>query len=235
MATPNFASPKNASKYFVVLTNIEEKYKECEECLHRHYEWEYDLDELNECENECENPTFEIGCETRAPETHECDDLMLNIESEITSLEHGFTDDTKFHDRNYQRASLGALNVSKTFGDITVELKLTSILQSAYYEGATLDYMLEVYNGGEMIEPYDTCSLEDIVIDLFDLNYNEHDYSEMSKGLRTIQCRNAFNWIEEQVSLLGEQLEKIYERFSSHKLQCDGVFSNGEAVYSKAS
>ena len=94
-----------------------------------------------------------------------------------------------------------------------------------------------VYNGYEDIEiedsPHWECTVEDVLQDLFETKYSSHDYSDMNKGLRIIQSKNAEKFCEIAISKLSEQLEKIFETYSQHKLQCDGVFSNGEAIYSE--
>lgn len=194
MATPNFARPQNASKYFAVLTG--------------------------------EVEDFEV------------DDFIDNITEEIISSENGQEDTTEFNDRNYCRRSLGALNVSKWYGDVEVNITVRAILQGAYYEGATLDYQVLIYDGSyEDLEiedsPHWKCTVEDVMDTLFETKYASHDYSDMSRGLRMIQAKNAENFCEITITNLSQELEKIYENFTQHKLQCDRAFSNGEAIYTK--
>ena len=85
MATPNFARPTNASKYFVVLTGREETIKECKDCNAKHYEWEFDLSDINHCE-ECESENLEETTEYVYPQDFEYDDLKSNIGSELEFL-----------------------------------------------------------------------------------------------------------------------------------------------------
>ena len=190
MATNNFANPKNASKYYVVLTGDAD-------------EWQYD-------------------------------DLKDNLGEDIENAGGDSLDEPIGHDRNYHRQALGKFEENESFGDIEIEIRLTVLIQSAYYEGATLDYLIEVYNGYEYVEieeGFYTNTTEDMVNDLFDLKYNEHSYSEMSKGLRVIQSRHAKNWLDKEIKTQSEKIEKILESYSEHKLQKVGGFSNGEAVY----
>lgn len=222
MATPNFAIPTNASKYFVVLTKREETIKKCKDCNAKHYQWEFDLSDINHCE-ECESDNIEETTEYVQPQDWEYNDLIQNIKNEITKLKDGYEDDTQFFDRNYQRTTLGKLEVSKWYGDVEISLRLTAFIQSAYYDGATLDYLVEVYNGYEYTEePY-----EDIIKDFL------RDNSEMSIGMQKIQTKNILNWLEITIKNLSQELEKIYDNFAQHKLQCNGVFGNGEAIYSE--
>lgn len=160
-------------------------------------------------------------------------DLIQNIKNEITKLKDGYEDDTQFQDRNYQRTTLGKLEVSKWYGDVEISVKLTAFIQSGYYEGATLDYLVEVYNGYEYIEElppsfgFNGYKYEDIIKDFL------RDNSEMSIGMQKIQTKNILNWLEITIKNLSQELEKIYDNFTQHKLQCDGVFGNGEAIYSE--
>lgn len=204
MATPNFARPQNASKYFVVLTSYQDE---------------------------------ETG-ETVYPSDWAYDDLKENIGTEIESIGGNSLDEAIGHDINYHRQAIGSLSSDKYFGDINVELEIKIVVQSAYYEGATLDYLISIYNGGEMIEVEDgyyKTTVEDIVEDLFETKYNDHDYSTMNKGMRMIQSKNAVSWLNSEIEKLSKQIETILETYSEHKLNCAGVFSNGEAVYTKAS
>ncbi len=240
MGAPNFARPQNASKYFVVLTNTETEYKQCEDCLHRHYDYEHDLKTLVNCENDCDNPEFTTETETRTPDTFDYENLKENLGDSIAENGGEALDEVLDHDRNYNKQAIGAFSEDKNFGDINAEIKLIAYIQSAYYEGATLDYQIQVYNGGEMVEiydegrPWEKCTIEDVVEDLFETKYGEHDYSDMNRGLRTIQAKNAVKWLEQQKEEIGKQIETIFETYTEHKLQCKGVFSNGEAIYETA-
>lgn len=238
MGTPNFASPQNASKYFVVLTDKEVKYKECSECGEKHYEWEYDLDNLTRCNfNQCKGTIFEEYTETRSSDEWEYSDLKDNIGNDIEAIGGSSLDEPIGYDRNYNRQALGTLTRAKYFGDIDVELEIKVLVQSAYYEGATLDYLISIYNGGEMTEiedGYHPTTIEDILEDLFETKYEEHQYSTMNKGMRVIQTRYAKNWVEKQITDTSEQVEKIFETYADSELKCIGLFSNGEAIYTEA-
>lgn len=233
MATPNFARPQNASKFFVVLTNREEEYKECTNCNEKHYAYDYNLETTDEC-TECEAklPT-EIETETQAPHEFEYKDLKDNLGSDIAELGGTALDEAWDNDRSYNRQAVGSLSSDKYYGDLEVSVKLTVVVQSAYYEGATLDYLIEIDNGEVFEEVDENDTIEDIIDDLFQVEYNDDNYSDMSKGLRIIQSKNAVKWVENEIQQLSKQIEVILENYSSHKLQCDGVFSNGEAIYSE--
>lgn len=233
MGTSNFAHPSNASKYFVVLTNREEEYKECTECNEKHYAYEYTLKDTVQCYDCGVTLPNEIKTETQSSHESEYDYLKTSLGNSIKEIGGDSLDESYANDRNYHRQSVGKVTSSKLFGDIEVELELVAIIQSAYYEGATLDYIIQIYNGSENVEV--DSDEDDIIDDLFETTYADHDYSNMNKGMRIIQSKNALKWVEEEIESLSSQLEVIFEQYSEHKLQRQGVFSNGEAVYSKVS
>jgi len=222
MGTCNFAHPKNASKYFVVLTNRDEEYKQCDECLHRHYSYDYNLEELTKCENRCENPTFTEETETRYPEDWEHDELVESINEQFIHNDYEVYD-YKINNvgNSYGSTVICELRSNKYYGDVCVEISVIPIITNAYYEGATLDYLIR-YDGSDYEGRTD-----DFLDDYFDWN------SEMSKGLQVIQKRYAETWIENEIEKMTTHVEEVFEQFSEHKLQRDGVFSNGEAIYSK--
>ena len=174
---------------------------------------------------------------TGAVEEFEITDFIDSITEEIVSSENGREDTTVFNDRNYNRSSLGALNVTKLYGDIEVNITVRAILQNGYHEGATLDYQVLIYDGTEDLEITDNylfkCTIKEVMADLFEVQDSSVDSSEMNKGLRTIQAKNAEKFCKATISKLSQELEKIYENFTQHKLQCEGVFGNGEAIYSE--
>lgn len=234
MGAPNFAHPQNASKYFVVLTDREIKYKKCKSCKEKHYEWEFDLDILTKCNN-CNSTKLKSKSKIQSPDEWEYEDLKSNIGHSLTGIGGDILDEPYGHDNSYHRQVVGSLSSSKSFGDIEVEIEIKVVVQSAYYEGATLDYLIFVYNGSENVElnDYYKITSHEVIEDLFETKYSSHNYSEMSRGLRVIQSKHAENWAEKEIQEMSTKIETILEQYSEHKLQRQGVFSNGEAVYTE--
>lgn len=230
MSTPNFARPSNASKYFVVLTGREENKSVCNECGDEHYEWEEDYicSEGEPCAN-CGSIDIKHEEEYRQPEQFEYDDLIDNIGHDIK--ENGGIKENKYLDNSrYSIQSLGYFKETKHYGDIDVTIKITAVIQSAYYEGATLDYLIEVESRGDSWKHntgshYDN-DLDSIMDDVFDPYY-----TDLNKGLCKIMIPKALNWCENTIERLSSKVEGIFEGWSEHKLKCKGVFSNGEAIY----
>ena len=215
----------NTSKVFVVLMDREETFKECSECGHKHYDYEYSLDTLNECENGCEGATFEEQTNYVSPDEYEYDDLKDYIR-ETAQEEIKNRKDIRFkeesgsdNDRNYCATDLFSFNTSKMFGDIEIEVRIIGQIVSAYYEGASLDFAVE-FNGEEYIN------------DKPDFEWLFEYQSEMNKGLQVLQNRNAIKWAEKTKTELIELIEEVFTKVSQ-PLNVVVSFSNGETIYQK--
>ena len=209
------------SKVFAVLMDTEETFKECSECGHKHYDYEYSLDTLNECENGCEGATFsEEGTEYKGCESYEYDDFKEYLretakesKKQFLYLEESGSD----NDRNYCATNLFSYSTSKMFGDIEIEVRVIGQIVSAYYEGASLDFVVE-FNGEENEEP--------------DF-YWDFDNSDMNRGLQVLQNKNAIKWAEKTKTELIELIEEVFTKVSE-PLNVVASFSNGETIYQKA-
>lgn len=145
MATSNFARPSNASNYYVVLTNKEIEYKECSECGEIHNDWDFDLDKRLLC-NSCGEELPDTETRYDAPEEWDIDYLKENV---INAIEAKGGYSINKWANNY--IELGCIEKSKVYGEVEVGVKVTAILQSAYYEGATLDFLVQVLLGGDFV------------------------------------------------------------------------------------
>jgi hypothetical protein len=102
------------------------------------------------------------------------------------------------------------------FGDIEIEVRIIGQIVSAYYEGASLDFVVE-FNGEENKE-----------LDF----YWDFDNSEMNKGLQVLQNKNAIKWAEKTKTELIELIEEVFTKVSE-PLNVVASFSNGETIYQK--
>ena len=225
MGTSNFARG-NTSKVFAVLMNTEETFKECSECGHKHYDYEYSLDTLNECENGCEGATFsEEETEYRSAESYEYDDfkeyLRETAQEEIKNLKEVWykEESGSDNDRNYCATDLFSFNTSKMFGDIEVEVSIIGQIVSAYYEGASLDFAVEFND-------------EEYTNDEPDFEWLFEYQSDMNKGMQVLQNRNAVKWAEKTKTELIELIEEVFTKVSQ-PLNVLGTASNGETFYEK--
>lgn len=229
MATPNFASPSNASKYFVVLTSREVKRRKCKNCGQKHYDWEYeDLSKLNNCDS-CEGKLGKIKEKVEYPNEWEADDLIENLGYEIKAL-GGTKENEYLGDRSYPIQSVGVFRESKMYGDVEVMVKVTATIQSAYYEGATLDWIVEIEGYNDTYKHSTGSYYDESLDDIMDMIFDPY-YTDLNAGLCKIMQPKAVDWAEQTITDLSEKIEAIFEIYQEHKLECQGVFSNGEAIY----
>ena len=225
MGAPNFARG-NTSKVFAVLMNREETFKECSECGHKHYDYEYSLDTLNECENGCEGATFEEQTNYVSPDEYEYDDLKDYIR-ETAQEEIKNRKDIRFkeesgsdNDRNYCATNLFSYSTSKMFGDIEISVKVIGQIVGAYYEGASLDFSVEFND-------------EECTNDEPDFEWIFEYQSDMNRGLQVLQNKNAIKWAKKTKTELIELIEEVFTKVSE-PLNVVASFSNGETIYQKA-
>lgn len=218
MGASNFARG-NTSKVFAVLMDREETFKECSECGHKHYDYEYSLDTLNECENGCEGATFEEQTNYVSPDEYEYEDFKEYLRETAKESKKQFLyleEEGSDNDRNYCATNLFSYSTSKMFGDIEIEVRVIGQIVSAYYEGASLDFVVE-FNGEENEE-----------LDF----YWDFDNSDMNRGLQVLQNKNAIKWAEKKATELKELIEEVFTKVSM-PLNVLGTASNGETFYEK--
>ena len=214
----------NTSKVFAVLMDREETFKECSECGHKHYDYEYPLDTLNECENGCEGTTFEEQTNYVSPDEYEYEDfkeyLRETAQEEVKELKTIWYKEESGSDNdiNYCATNLFSYSTSKMFGDIEIEVRIIGQIVSAYYEGASLDFVIE-FNGEEYNNNEPNF-------------YWDFDNSDMNRGLQVLQDRNATKWAEKKATELKELIEEVFTKVSE-PLNVLGTASNGETFYEK--
>ena len=224
MSASNFHR-RATSKVFAVLMDTEETFKECSECGHKHYDYEYSLDTLNECENGCEGATFEEQTNYISPDEYEYEDfkeyLRETAQEEIKNRKGiRFKEESgSDNDRNYCATDLFSFNTSKMFGDIEISVKVIGQIVSAYYEGASLDFAVEFND-------------EEYTNDEPDFEWLFEYQSDMNKGLQVLQNRNAVKWAEKTKTELIELIEEVFTKVSQ-PLNVLGTASNGETFYEK--
>lgn len=218
MGASNFARG-NTSKVFAVLMNREETYKECSECGERHYDYDYNEESFKNLTC-CEGATFEEETNYVSPNEYEYEDFKEYLRETAKESKKQFLyleEEGSDNDRNYCATNLFSYSISKMFGDIEIEVKIIGQIVSAYYEGASLDFVVE-FNGEENEE-----------LDF----YWDFDNSDMNKGLQVLQNRNAIKWAEKTKTELIELIEEVFTKVSQ-PLNVVASFSNGETIYQKA-
>ena len=217
MGTSNFSRLKNASKYYTVFMNVEEKYVECNECDEKFYEYEpeYQSAEAELCCGKCGSDAIEFKEEYRSLESWEIDDWESYFRECLENI-GGEHDDERGEGRKY----IGAFNFSKWYADVLVELKFHLYYDVGYYEGANLDYDVLVYNGFEYSD-----ELENALECIFE------DSDDLSAGMQKIQSKNAMKWIEKTKEEVSEKIENLFSEVCDNKLELIGTASNGESFY----
>jgi hypothetical protein len=209
MGTSNFARG-NASKVFAVLMN--EDVWICSECGSYHYE------ESPEC---CEGATYEE--ESRGVEQFDVDDFMYYIrevaEQKAPKDVRYSEEDGSDNDRNYCGHDLFSYRMSKWYGDIEIEVQIVAKMVSGYYEGASLDFDVTVFDGNSFSDS------DNAVLYAF-------DQSDMNEGMKVIQQRHAERWADKIKTQLIALTEQVFEQVSM-PLKVVATFSNGETIYEK--
>lgn len=191
MGTSNFHNV-NATKVFAVLLNRED-----EETGETRYPEEWDYED------------FYLYAIDRI------DEHMKNAGFNITSAggdPHGL--------RSYGSRGLTGAYIGKNHAGVEISVNIFSVLRSAYYEGASLDWFIqyEANCSTSVEEPFEP---EDI-------------QSEWEGGLSKRHAETAVKWMDSQRDKLIEALETVYGELAERRLNCLGHFSNGEAVYRDA-
>ena len=210
------------SKVFAVLMDREEKYSKCSECEEKYWEWEGNY--VEEGDTDCPDcdckDCIEHGTEYRSAERYEYEDFKEYLRETAKESKKQFLyleEEGSDNDRNYCATNLFSYSTSKMFGDIEIEVRIIGQIVSAYYEGASLDFVVE-FNGEENEE-----------LDF----YWDFDNSDMNRGLQVLQNKNAVKWAEKTKTELIELIEEVFTKVSQ-PLNVVASFSNGETIYQKA-
>lgn len=189
----------------------------------------------NFCKYEAKN-YFAIGTDENDEFIY--NDTKENIYHELKALaeKHKYTfyqydANRMYHaifNRSYGGSYITSIEESKWIGDIEITVILHAVLSGGYYQGATLDYISEIQLNGD-----DRDNIDEF-IKYFDYKELEY-YSEMPIGMQKIQSKNIEKFVRTAYDEMTEQIEAIYENHCEEKLVRICVFSNGEAIYERAS
>jgi hypothetical protein len=150
------------------------------------------------------------------------EDLKLNLNSELAKIETDnlfidwYENERHNGDRNYGGLILGTLSIEKEYSQMGVSVTLTPVIRSGYYGGVNLDWEMEYHIEGD---PHD---------DIDDIDWEA--YFPTRPFMYEVWI---INFLEESADKLKTKVEKVFTDYST-PLNCVGVFSNGEAVYEKA-
>jgi len=111
-------------------------------------------------------------------------DLVDNLESEFnTNLDYsdyGKSDPNEL--RSFPSKSLGSFNNSIEIGEDEVEVYVTPVIRSGYYEGVNLDWHVRYYVNGSEDETYESHPNVQTLVSVY-VNFIENVYEQYSQPL----------------------------------------------------
>ena len=154
------------------------------------------------------------------------DDVKENISSDLETYTKNSKACLGYANKYYSDASLiDIIELTDEVAGVPFTVSIEILMRSGYYEGANLDY--EINYNIESVEFDDISEAFQAYIDVATYDF------DMSKGLATIQAKNASNRLEAMSDKLVENVEKILKENCTHILQVSARFSNGETWYSE--
>ncbi len=151
------------------------------------------------------------------------EDLVDNLKSELSNdsdyVDYGKTDHNEC--RSFPSRTLGSIRKYHQYKDFYVEVCVTPVIRSGYYEGVNLDWNVDYLINGDA--SYDSPD--------FYINDIAH-YGNLPKSKATTYAKLAEKKAEKLKNEIVEKLESIYSDYSM-KLGVTAQFSNGETIYHK--
>jgi hypothetical protein len=149
------------------------------------------------------------------------DDLVENLTSELNNdadyVDYGKTD--KHELRSFPSRTLGSIRKYHQYKDFYVEVCVTPVIRSGYYEGVNLDWNVDYAINGDV---YDIDELEN------GIGYNTALPISKIKVYTSLAEKKA----EKIKNKIVEKVESIFSDYSE-KYGVTAVFSNGETIYHK--
>lgn len=120
----------------------------------------------------------------RLEDEWEYDDLVSNLESEFNNnldySDYGKSDPNEL--RSFPSKSLGSFSNWLTIGDDEVEIYVTPVIRSGYYEGVNLDWHVRYYVNGYEDDTYETHTRVQTLVGVY-VNFIENVYEQYSEPL----------------------------------------------------
>jgi hypothetical protein len=156
------------------------------------------------------------------PELDEIEEGIADIKWQLKELHYGSHSGSDR--RNDGETFLVNLKQYKNYGDLEAYVEIYCFLEHGYHEGARLDWRINLgFNNSDFDDEIDLSQIQD-----------EYGYSsDLSVGLQKILSPKVLVWLEKTKQEMIEKVEDVYDEVSGLKLKLDGVFSNGEAIYSE--
>jgi len=112
------------------------------------------------------------------------DDLVENLESEFSKhsdyYDYGKSDPNEL--RSFPSKSLGSFSNSVTIEDDEIEIYVTPVIRSGYYEGVNLDWHVRYYVNGHEDDTYETHTRVQTLVGSY-VDYIENIFGQYSQPL----------------------------------------------------
>jgi hypothetical protein len=112
------------------------------------------------------------------------DDLVYELESQFNTnidySDYGKTDPNEL--RSFPSRSLGSFNNSIEIGEDEVEIYVTPVIRSGYYEGCNLDWHVRYYVNGYEDDTYESHPRVQTLVSVY-VNFIENVYEHYSQPL----------------------------------------------------
>jgi hypothetical protein len=149
------------------------------------------------------------------------DDLVENLKSQLNNdpnyVDYGKSDPNEL--RSFPSRSLGSIRKYHQYKDFYVEVCVTPVIRSGYYEGVNLDWNVDYAINGDV---YDMDELEN------GIGYNTALPISKIKAYSLLAEKKA----EKLKNEIVEKVESIFSDYSD-RYGVTAVFSNGETIYHK--
>jgi hypothetical protein len=111
-------------------------------------------------------------------------DLVSNLESEFnTNLDYSdYSKSDPNELRSFPSKSVGSFNNSIEIGDDEVEIYVTPVIRSGYYDGVNLDWHVRYYVNGYEDDTYETHTRVQTLVGVY-VNFIENVYEQYSQPL----------------------------------------------------
>jgi len=151
------------------------------------------------------------------------EDLVDNLKSELNNdsdyVDYGKTDNNEL--RSFPSRTLGSIRKYHQYKDFYVEVCVTPVIRSGYYEGVNLDWNVDYLINGDASYDSPSFYIDDIA-----------HYGNLPKSKASVYASLAAKKAEKITNQIVEQLESLYNDYSE-KYGVTAVFSNGETIYHK--
>lgn len=211
MGASNFYT-KSASRHFTVLTSYEETVYKCNDCEAIHY------DHVRRCD-ECDSQDTQEETRIVYPDEYQYNDKISDLQYQLKAIGYNIEDH-----RVDDAKCFASFTDTKSYGDVEIGFKVETVIRSAYYDGATLDYILYCEEG------YEYNDIDSLVADT---QARMEESYHMNSGMVKIQTKHAEKWLRSELQQVIDKLEKFYEE-NSNPLRTVATMSNGVAIYEKA-